>query len=89
MNPEKPPKGMIAENMFWVDHFQRIGGSGDCECTCDEPDDNYGCLLNDARFYAGTTEWDMPGWGSLIRSARGVVKSFEGGPVYRHSQTPH
>ena len=81
MNPDNPPKGIQYNNQFWVDHLQRIGALGDCECTCDEPNDNYRCLLGDAEYYAECTEWDMPGWGGLIQSARAVVKSFKSGAV--------
>jgi len=81
MNPTIPPKGLQSRNEFWQDHMSRIGINGDWECTCDEPDDNYECLLGDAEFYAECTEYDMPGWGSLIRSARTIVKSFASGAV--------
>ena len=84
MNPTKPPKGLQERNEFWQDHRMRIGINGDCECTCDEPDDNYQCLFEDAEYYADCTEWDMPGWGSLIRSSRTIVKSFESGSVKKH-----
>ena len=84
MNPTTPPKGMQSRNEFWQDHVSRIGYIGDCECTCDEPGDNYGCLLDDAEFYAEATEWDMPGLGNLLPSARRVVKSFASGAVRKH-----
>ena len=81
MNPTTPPKGMQKRNDFWQDHVNRIGYFGDWECTCAEPGDNYGCLLSDAEFYASATEWDMPGLGNLIPSARAIVKSFRSGAV--------
>ena len=81
MNPTTPPKGIQSRNEFWQDHITRIGYFGDWECTCDEPDDNYKCLLFDAEFYAECTEYDMPECGPLIRSARGIVKSFASGSV--------
>tara|TARA_Y100000296_G_C4940090_1_gene140997 strand:+ start:186 stop:464 length:279 start_codon:yes stop_codon:yes gene_type:complete len=83
MNPMTPHKGIRRNNEFWIDHVQRIGALGDGDCTCDEPNDNYECLLEDAKYYAECTEWDMPGWGFLIRSARGIVRSFDRGAVKR------
>jgi len=67
--PELPPKGMKRTSEFWQDHYVRYG---ECTCALDE----YLCLLADAEYYSDITEDDMPGWGSLIRSANSVVKSF-------------
>jgi hypothetical protein len=66
--PENPPNGMRKSNRFWQDHSDRYD-----ECTCAE--DNYLCLLGDARHYADFSDYDMPGGGPLIRSAKGVVKT--------------
>ena len=84
MNPTTPPKGLQSRNEFWQDHMGRIGINGDWECTCDEPDDNYRCLLYDAEFYADASVYDMPECGRLIRSAKSVVKSFASGAVKKH-----
>ena len=74
--PDCPPKGMTQANRFWQDHSDRYD-----ECTCAE--DDYQCLLGDAEHYADFSDYDMPGCGSLIRSAKSVITSFESGPVWK------
>jgi len=69
----KPPKGVQERNSFWIDHYHRM----DEQCGCDLPADSgwtrpYDCLMWDAEYYAGCTEYDMPGYGSLIRAARRI-----------------
>ena len=67
--PDKPPKGMKRSNRFWQDHLDRFG-----ECTCSV--DDYMCLLGDADFYSDFTDYDMPGFGPLIRAAKTIVKRW-------------
>jgi len=74
--PNDPPKGLRKSNRFWQDHYVRYD-----ECTCAE--DDYQCLLGDAEHYADFSDYDMPGCGSLIRSAKSVIASFESGPVWK------
>ena len=76
----KPPKGIQERNSFWVDHCGRM----EVQCGCDliktdyiDPADSgwtrpYDCLMWDAEYYAGCTEYDMPESGSLIRAARRI-----------------
>ena len=79
-DPIRPPRGIRASNMFWCDHVDRMAELCCCNMvTTDQVDSNdfdrpYDCLMNDAEFYAGDTEWSFPGGGSLIRSARSVYK---------------
>ena len=68
--PEKPPKGLKSSNRFWQDHHDRYD-----ECTCAV--DDYRCLLGDAEHYSDFSDYDMPGCGSLIRSAKSIVARWE------------
>jgi hypothetical protein len=74
--PEKPPKGLRSSNRFWQDHSDRYD-----ECTCAV--DDYRCLLGDAEHYSDFSDYDMPGCGPLIRSAKSIVASFKDGAVWK------
>ena len=74
--PDDPPKGLRKSNRFWQDHYDRYD-----ECTCAA--DDYQCLLGDAEHYSDFTDYDMPGCGPIIRSAKSVVASFKGGAVWK------
>jgi len=78
----RPPRGIQERNQFWVDHTERMAELCCCNMvTTDQVDATdysqpYDCLEWDAEYYAGCTEYDMPGYGSLIRSARSIVKKL-------------
>ena len=79
-DPIGPPRGIQKRNQFWNDHIERMAELCCCNMvTTDQVDSSdyaraYDCLVDDADFYAGETEYSMPGYGSVIRSARSIYK---------------
>ena len=69
----KPPKGIQNRNQFWQDHLYRFWEDGECKCGKDD----FQCLKGDAEYYADCTEYDMPGRGSLIQSAKRIYAKLQ------------
>jgi len=74
--------GQIRKSVFWEDHADRM------PCICKPEENDFGCLLGDAEYYADRSAWDTSSradFPQLFRSAERIFKRLtEQGvtPVY-------
>jgi hypothetical protein len=66
----------ISKFQFYDDHVNRFGGED--ECVCNASENKFGeCLREDAIYYGYDAGYDFRDIGSLIMSARAILKRLE------------